>query len=127
EALDPLVLDTGLSAANYGFEWSLNGTVIAGATGPSLMPQQGGSYSVTVTDTGTSSATSCTSTDTAEVVESEPPVLVVELVTQAFAENHVIEATASGPGEYEYSLDGGPWQDGGTFDNVSPGQHEVTA
>ena len=127
EAFDPLVLDTGLSASNYGFEWSLNGTVIAGATGPSLMPQQGGSYSVTVTDTSTSTVTSCSTTDTTDVVESEPPVLVVDVVTQAFAENHVIEATAGGPGDYEYSLDGGPWQDSGTFVNVSPGGHEVTA
>ena len=127
EALGPLVLDTGLSEANYAFEWSFNGTVLAGETGASLMPAQGGTYGVTVTDTSTSAATSCSSSDTTEVVESEPPVLVVVNVTQAFSENHVIEATASGPGEYEYSLDGGPWQDSGTFGGVSPGLHQVTA
>ncbi|MCA0133959.1 hypothetical protein LBU54_15310, partial [Winogradskyella sp. D23] len=96
-------------------------------TGASYMPAQGGTYSVTVTDTSTSAATGCGNTDTSEVVESEPPTLVAEVVTQAFAENHVIEATAGAPGVYEYSLDGGPWQDSGRFENVSPGQHEVTA
>ncbi|MEO1033531.1 MAG: T9SS type B sorting domain-containing protein, partial [Bacteroidota bacterium] len=40
---------------------------------------------------------------------------------------HVIEAVATGPGDYEYSLDGGPWQSSGTFADVSAGGHEVTA
>ncbi|MCA0133937.1 hypothetical protein LBU54_15200, partial [Winogradskyella sp. D23] len=62
EALEPLVLDTGLSEANYAFEWSFNGTLIAGATGASYMPAQGGTYSVTVTDTSTSAATGCGNT-----------------------------------------------------------------
>jgi gliding motility-associated-like protein len=57
--------------------------------------------------------------------------LEVSLVTQAFANNHVIEAIATAVGDteamYEYSLDGGPWQDSGTFSNVSAGEHEVTA
>jgi gliding motility-associated-like protein len=52
-------------------------------------------------------------------------------VTQAFADNNVIEAIATAIGnsdsEYEYSLDGGPWQDSGTFENVSAGLHEITA
>ena len=129
EVLDPLVLDTGLSEGGYGFEWSFNGTVLAGETGAALSPLQGGSYSVTVTDLATSSVTSCSSTAVTEVIESEPPVLVAEVTTQAFSENHVIVATA-GPGDpesYEYSLDGGPWQGSGTFSGVSPGLHEVTA
>ena len=127
EVLDPLVLDTGLPAVGYTFEWSYNGGVLAGETGPTLAPVQGGSYSVTVTDTATSMATSCTNTAVTEVIESEPPVVVAEVTTQAFANNHVIEAVASGPGDYEYSLDGGPWQDNGTFVDVSAGEHVVSA
>ena len=127
EVLSPLVLDTGLSDTDYSFEWSYNGDVLPTETSPSLSPSQGGTYSVTVTDMSTSTVTSCTNTDTTEVIESEPPSLEVNLVTQAFANNHVIEAMATGIGEYEYSLDGGPWQDSGTFSNVSSGNHQVTA
>ncbi|MBV7270731.1 T9SS type B sorting domain-containing protein, partial [Winogradskyella luteola] len=127
EILDPLVLDTGLSGTDHSFEWSYNGAVIPGESGPTLAPTQGGTYSVTVTDIGTSTQTSCTNMDSTLVTESEPPTLIAEVTTQAFADNHVIEAVASGPGVYEYSLDGGPWQDSGTFTGVSAGGHLVTA
>jgi len=127
EVFDPLMLDTGLSDADYSFEWTFDGNVIAGATGSSYMPLEEGTYGVTVTDTSTSTVTACSISDTTEVMESEPPTLVVVNVTQVFAENHVIEATASGLGVYEYSLDGGPWQESGTFSGVSAGLHEVTA
>ena len=127
EVLDPLVLDTGLSQTDYSFEWSLDGSVLAGATSPSISPLQGGTYSVIVTDISTSTQTNCTNSDSTEVIESEPPTLVADVVTQAFANNHVIEAVATGPGDYEYSLDGGPWQDSGTFTGVSTGEHEVIA
>jgi gliding motility-associated-like protein len=123
EVLDPLVLDTELSQADYSFVWELNGTVLAGETGSTLMPTQGGTYTVTATNL----STGCMNMDETVVTESEPPTLVADVVTQAFANNHVIEAIASGSGVYEYSLDGGPWQDSGTFTNVSAGDHEVTA
>ena len=48
------------------------------------------------------------------------------VTTEAFADTHVIVATASGTGIYEFSLDQGPWQDSGTFIGVSPGQHTVS-
>ncbi|MDB9720489.1 choice-of-anchor L domain-containing protein [Winogradskyella sp.] len=126
EILDPLVIDTALSDADYSFEWLFNGTVMLGETGSSLMPTQGGVYQVIVTDT----VTGCVNdldVGVTEVFESEPPSLDVNVLTQAFAENHVIEAVATGLGVYEYSLDGGPWQDSGIFSNVSPGEHEITA
>jgi gliding motility-associated-like protein len=123
EILNPLVLETGLSMTNYSFEWSYNDTVIPSATNSSLMPSQEGTYSVTVTDL----ITNCSNTDSTEVIESEPPMLEVNLVTQVFADNHVIEAVSTGIGVYEYSLDEGPWQDEGTFSNVSAGAHTITA
>ena len=123
EILDPLVIDTYLSDTEYTFEWSYEGTVIAGETGSSMMPGQGGSYSVVVTNI----ATGCVNDDSTIVIESAPPSLELLSQTQAFAENHVIEVLATGIGEYEYSLDDGPWQDSGVFSNVSPGDHYVTA
>ncbi|NRB83042.1 MAG: T9SS type B sorting domain-containing protein, partial [Winogradskyella sp.] len=127
EVLEVPVLDTGLSDTGYTFEWSYNGAVLATETGSSLIPTQGGTYSVIVTDISTSTQTSCVNMDTTEVIESAPPSLTAEVLTQAFGNNNVIEAVATGIGDYEYSLDGGPWQDSGLFDDVSQGDHIITA
>jgi gliding motility-associated-like protein len=123
EIIDTPLLDTGLSEADYSFVWSLNGVEIGGATGSSLVPLEGGSYSVTVSD----NITGCQSTDTAIVTESSPPVVTAIVSSLAFADDHVIEATVTGSGVYQYSLDNGPWQDSGIFTNVSAGEHVVQA
>lgn len=127
EVLSPLVLDTGLSAPTYTFEWLFNGTVIAGATSGSYMPTEGGMYSVNVTDVTSSPNTMCVGTDTTEVIESAPPAVVATVTTDAFADTHVIEVSVDGPGDYEYSLDNGAWQDEPIFVDVSIGEHVVTA
>ncbi|NRR91742.1 T9SS type B sorting domain-containing protein [Winogradskyella undariae] len=127
EVLEPLVIDTYLSAVDYTFVWYFNAVEMVGETGPSIVPLEEGTYSVDVTDVTTSSVTSCVISDSTEVIESEPPSITIELLTQAFADNHVLEATAIGIGVYEFSLDGGPWQDSGIFSNVSSGDHEITA
>jgi gliding motility-associated-like protein len=127
EILSTPILDTELLATAYSFEWSYNGNILPTETGPSLEPTQGGTYSVIVIDISTSSVTSCINMDSAEVIESEPPLLEVNMLTEAFVENNVIEAIATGMGDYEYSLDGGPWQDSGVFTNVSQGTRVVTA
>ena len=123
EVNGPPILETGLSTINYTFEWSLDGTVIAGETNSSLIPNQGGTYSVIVTD----NSTLCQKTDSAEVIESAPPVVTANVTTDAFVDNDIVMANASGFGEYEYRLDFGPWQDSGIFENVSGGEHTVTA
>jgi len=138
EAVNVPVIDTGLDATQYTFEWSYNGTVLPTETEPSLTPTQGGTYSVEVTDVTSSGVTQCTSTDTTLVEESEPPVLSTEVTTLAFANEHAVEATATGDGiaVYEFSIDGGPWEigvlnaDGSyshTFNNVPAGEHVITA
>ncbi|WP_178987685.1 T9SS type B sorting domain-containing protein [Winogradskyella schleiferi] len=128
EVLDPLVIDTGLSATDYGFVWSYEGVEITGETGPSIMPTQGGNYRVDVIDVSTSTQTSCPNFDTTVVMESEPPSITVNVLTQNFAESHVLEVVPGDEiGDYEYSLDNGPWQDGTLFTDVSPGQHHITA
>ena len=70
--------------------------------------------------------TNCTSSDTALVIESSPPVVTAEVTTEVFADNHVIEVTVEGSGVYEYSLDGGPWQESNIFEGVTAGEHVVT-
>ncbi|MDN3493100.1 T9SS type B sorting domain-containing protein [Winogradskyella bathintestinalis] len=126
EVLDTLVIDTNLSATDYSFVWYFNETELKGETGPSLMPSQGGTYRVDVTNL----ITNCFNTDSAEVHESGPPNISVTLLSQAFADNHVIKVEViSGDefGDYEFSLDDGPWQDETLFNSVSPGQHHIIA
>ena len=127
EVISPVVLDTELSEVDYSFEWSLNGTVIPTETSSSLTPTEGGTYSVTVTDETTSTETNCEHTVSTEVVESIRPTVEAEVITQAFANSHTITAEALPVGgNYEYSIDGGSWQDEAIFYNVSPGEHTIT-
>ncbi len=124
EVISPPIIETGLSNTNYSFEWSLDGTIILGETNPSLIPNQSGTYSVLVTNT----TTGCQYSDSTVVNESMPPTsILANVITGAFVENDVIEASATGAGIYEYRLDFGPWQDSGRFENVSGGEHTVTA
>jgi gliding motility-associated-like protein len=123
EEVDLPIIDTGLSDTAYSFEWRLNNTVITGSTGSSYAPTQAGEYSILVTN----NITGCQDIDSTIVNVSEPPTVTAELTSLAFSDNHVIEATAIGNGVYEYSLDEGPWQESGVFENVSPGEHIVTA
>ena len=60
---------------------------------------------------------------------SSPPIVSVAVISSAFIEDNVIQATAIGTGEqeYEYSLDNGSWQDNNIFNNVSAGEHVITA
>uniref|UniRef100_UPI00260C6A7B T9SS type B sorting domain-containing protein n=2 Tax=uncultured Psychroserpens sp. TaxID=255436 RepID=UPI00260C6A7B len=78
-------------------------------------------------DITTSTVTMCESSDSTEVIESDPPEVTATVTTEAFADTHVIEVSVVGVGEYEYSLDGGPWQDEPIFVDVSLGEHVVTA
>lgn len=127
EAIGPPVIETGLGAPQYAFTWALDGIDIAGATSGSYMPDQPGAYTVTVTDLLTSAETRCEAVASTVVVESAPPTLTAEVTSLGFADNHGIEVTATGIGDYEYSIDGGPWQLSNFFEGVSLGDHEVAA
>ena len=119
----PPVIDTGLDPNLYTFQWALDGVMLPGETGPSIIALQGGAYTVTVTEL----ASGCESTASATVTVSSPPFEYgARLSNGAFAGTHVIEVTAEGEGDYEYQLDNGPFQDGNIFEGVEPGDHTVT-
>jgi gliding motility-associated-like protein len=123
EVIGPPLLDTGLSELSYSFEWELEEELIVGANGASYPADEEGTYTVHVIH----NATGCQIEDSTEVIYSSPPVLTASVTSMAFADLHIIEAIAEGDGIYEFSLDNGPWQDGGTFENVTWGPHIVTA
>ena len=119
----PPVLDTGLSSADFDFVWSVDGTPVGGNT-PSIVATQGGTYSVTVTDR---SGFGCMATASTTVTVSSPPTTYsAQVITQAFADAHAIQAEASGLGSYLFQLDDGPLQESGLFEGVMPGEHVVT-
>ncbi len=123
----PPTITTGLSETDYSFEWSLNGTILSGETSSSIVPTQGGTYQVTVTDIISSTVTMCQTTKSTEVIESGIAEMEAEVTSEAFSGNHTVSVTVSGNSTYEYSLDYGPWQTEPEFNNVPGGIHTVLA
>ena len=119
----PPLLETGLPIEGFTFLWSFNGTILPNEVGPSIVALQAGTYSVLVTEL----SSGCSLETPVLVTPASPPVdYNVGLLNGAFAGEHVIEATASGFGSYQFSLDGGGPQDSGIFTGVTPGTHQVT-
>ena len=122
ELLDPVVMDIGLDPALYSFEWfDPTGTLVS--TSVTYTPLVGGTFTAVATNL----ATGCEYTVTTLVDPSSPPEVSAVVTTEFFADIHVIEASATGEGIYEFSLDDGPWQTSGTFEDVTPGFHTVVA
>jgi gliding motility-associated-like protein len=120
--LDSVEIDSGFSAPDYSFIW-VDGSGFVIDTASAITIDQSGTYSLEVTD----NLSGCSSElQIFTVSESGAPEVTAAVTTEAFADTHVIVATASGTGIYEFSLDQGPWQDSGTFIGVSPGQHTVS-
>ena len=120
--LDFAIIDPGLSPTNYSFIWrDESGTLIS--TTPTYTAEDPGIYSLEVSYTDGSGCTAPLEIFT--VNESGNPAVTAEVTSAPFADTHVIVATASGTGVYEFSLDQGPWQDSGTFIGISAGEHSV--
>lgn len=123
EIIDSPILDSGLSTPDYAFVWYQDGIEIQGANEGQYLPSQGGIYSVIATN----SNTQCESFEVSTTVTiSEPPIVEANITSDAFSNSNSIEVTVTGSGIYEYSLDGGSWQDSSTFSDVSIGEHTIT-
>jgi gliding motility-associated-like protein len=118
----PPLIDTQLDPSIYMFEWKLNEEVLLGEIGASITALQEGTYEVTVTEI----LTGCMASTTTQVVISSPPLTYDVQVTEAFASQHNITATADGIGEYVFQLDDNSFQESGYFLNVVPGSHTLT-
>jgi len=109
----PLTVTAG-SAIGNSYLWS------TGETTASIDITSIGTYDVTVT-----SAFGCVQTASFTVNESELAT-IVEVDVVNFSDNNTITVTASGNGDYLYSLDGGTPQVSNIFEFVGPGYHTVT-
>jgi len=125
---DPIIIETGLDAADYTFVWTLDGSTLS-EDGPSLTADQAGTYEVTVTDQDGNIA--CSTTTSATIEQGNPPEFEVSPLTLSFEEDHaILVSNITGEGDYEFRLNNGPWQaadeDGTlTFTDVAPGEHLV--
>ncbi len=118
----PVLLNTGLNNVDFSFEWFLDGAVISGATSATYAADEPGDYEVFVTNIST---TCENSTSTFVRQRGVPETYDVQIVTDPFSFNHDVIATATGPDEYWFSLDRGPYLYTGIFENVLPGPHQI--
>jgi hypothetical protein len=119
--LNPATLNTGISGANYVFEWTLEGTSYGGNTA-SIKTSQIGNYAVKITNT----TTTCVNTAVAKVSKYAP---YLEVTYSDAFENPTfitVNVLGVGSGNYEYKLDDFPYQDSNVFNNISPGQHLIS-
>jgi gliding motility-associated-like protein len=127
-----LILDSGITAPNYTFNWYADGNLIAGANSATYAVADINADSVTYTVEAVSvnppffgCVSDITSASTFEVVRSGAAANVTYTVTNAFEENQIITVINDGYGIYEYSLDDGPRQASNVFENVSLGSHTI--
>jgi len=128
--LSGLTLNSGLTPPNnYTFVWSLDGTVIPGATASiyEITTVAPGDYTVVATSTSSLACESIVS-NTFNVIQSGPPQFSDPAYTfsNPFDDNQVIVVNVVGFGQYEFSLDDGPFQNSNVFENVSLGSHTIT-
>ena len=123
EVLGPLEITTGLSNSDYIFIWRDDAGAVVETTS-SYIPTEAGVYTLEVFDALL--ATQCAAPiEVFTVIESSPPTVTAVVTTQAFADTHIVEVTATGLGDYEYNIDQGPWQGTGIFVGVNPGERVV--
>ncbi|WP_396140640.1 T9SS type B sorting domain-containing protein, partial [Flavobacterium sp.] len=129
--LNSLTLNSGIINPNYTFVWTLNGTVIPGSNASTydITTVAPGDYTVVATSTnppllGCISSVSNTFT----VIQSGPAQLSdpAYTVSNPFEDNQVIVVNVVGFGQYEFSLDDGPFQINNIFENVPLGSHTIT-
>ncbi len=99
--------------SNYSYVWN------TGETTPNISINQPGDYTVTVTNEN-----NCSVSRTITVVPSNTAT-IIEVAIEEASTNNTVTVQVSGEGDYEFSLDHGPYQDSNYFENVSPGFRTV--
>lgn len=112
-------INDGSSPTNYTYKWFKNTVEIVGETNPILQVNQEGTYTVEVITSFT-----CSRIRTITVSKSNAAVFLGTTVID-LQEVNTVTINVTGDGDYVYSLDDeqGPFQEGNTFYDVSPGIH----
>ena len=107
------------SSANFTYIWKKDGIEIVGQTNYTLIVNEEGIYTVTVT-----SAQNCSKTRTITVIASDKATIENVKVSD-LSNNNSIVISISGAGVYEYSLDNITYQSTNVFTNVTAGVYTV--
>ena len=114
---DPVFIDSGIigNPADYSYQWS------SGQTTEQIQISQGGTYTVTVTNSN-----NCSQTKSVTIVNSNIATIDAIEISDV-SSNNTVTVIISGEGDYEYAIDDelGPYQDSNTFFNVIAGFHTV--
>ena len=112
----------------YSYAWTIDGAPLVQTT-KEISITAGGTY----TATATNNLSGCETIKTIVVKESEFPLFDLDDLSffdlTSDGSNRIEVLTgigALGIGDYEFSLDGGPYQDSPVFDDVPPGIHQVS-
>ncbi|WP_020214609.1 T9SS type B sorting domain-containing protein [Flavobacterium rivuli] len=115
-----ITLHSGLAVTTYSFAWTKDGTALT-ATSSYLNTNETGEYTVTATNILSGCSTTVSTTVKESSIASATAVVGVD-----FNFNQVITVTVTGgSGDYEYSLDGGRFQDEPYFTKIDEGEHEI--
>jgi len=125
-------LETNLNATEFTFQWykgteeevnaNPNSIIIDGATSASYMPGEAGNYTVIATNM----ITDCRIPASTVVYASYPPEsITVNVTSETFSSNNMLEVTVIGNGMYEYRIDNGEWQSNNTLMNVAGGERII--
>ncbi|MGO2356778.1 MAG: T9SS type B sorting domain-containing protein [Mesonia sp.] len=125
---DPVIIDTGLNELTYDFVWTIDG-VDQNNNSASFEVTEPGLVVVEVTNTTTPGM--CSTSSEALFFENNPPEFQATIETISFNGSHsVLISNVTGNGDYEFSVDNGPWtalgEDGTlTIDGLAGGEHEI--
>jgi len=117
EAVGSLEIGETQPNSNYRYEWS------TGEQTPSIMVSEAGEYTLTVTNEVNGLICEAIRTVTVEM-SIMPQISSIDI--QDMSANNTVSIHTVSNGAYEFSMDGGDYQNSNVFNNVPPGLHTVS-
>ncbi len=125
ETIQPILLESGVSANGFTINWYLNGVLVH--TGANYLATEIGTYTIETIKLAPDSPPECNYNSTTVNVTRSSIAEAIVHVSDYFEQYATIEVEIiSGYGDYEYQLDNGPFQSSNIFYNVSSGEHSIT-
>ncbi|OYU85712.1 MAG: hypothetical protein CFE24_00460 [Flavobacterium sp. BFFFF2] len=115
-----IITQTDLSATQHAFVWYSETQQVLAST-PNFRIEREGTYEVVAKN----AQTGCKSVPTSFTISNSSVAKVSYRVDDLIDNLNIITVVAQGKGTYEYSIDGGAYQESATFENVEGGVHIV--
>ncbi|KAF2509806.1 T9SS type B sorting domain-containing protein, partial [Flavobacterium arcticum] len=121
EEYSGVMINSGLSVGNHSFVWKKGETVLPFVSA-FLIVDEPGEYSVEATNL----TTGCVGISTTTVSVSSIAVATAEVATDFSYKQTITVNVTGGSGNYEFSLNDGPYQDENIFSNITEGVYTIT-